>query len=47
MVAMSETAMREFLANHPRMIGVLFAATLLMMEVGQVAGAAASSTSGP
>lgn len=39
--------MREFLANHPRMIGVLFAATLLMMEVGTVAGANASTTPGP
>lgn len=40
------TTMKAFLAEHPRLMGVLFSALLLLMQAGQVAGGG-STYSGP
>lgn len=44
---MSDTTVTEFLKEHPRLLGALFGATVLLTQVGAVSGAAASSVSGP
>lgn len=41
---MSEHTVKDFLANHPRMMGVLFAATFLLWESGAVMAVGPSST---
>lgn len=44
---MSETnAMSEWLAEHPKMVGVLFTMTLLLSQAGSVM-AGSSATAGP
>lgn len=44
---MSENnAMSEFLAEHPKMVGALFTMTLLLSQMGGVAGQGAA-TAGP
>lgn len=37
---------REFLKDHPRILGVLFGLMVLLAEVGSVAGGEASGVSG-
>ena len=44
---MSETKASTFLAEHPKMIGVLFTALLLLSQSAAVEAARASSTAGP
>jgi len=44
---MSETNVAEFLREHPRLLGVLFGASVLLTQVGAVAASGASSVSGP
>lgn len=44
---MSDTSMREFLSEHPRMIGVLFTITLLLSQAGNAVAANSGSLSGP
>lgn len=41
-----ETSMKAYLADHPRMIGVLFTMTLLLSQAGAVA-AGGSNIAGP
>jgi len=43
---MSDDTVKTYLAENPRMIGVLFAMLLLLTQVGQVAGSS-SGWSGP
>lgn len=43
----SETAIQEFLASHPRMIGVLFMVLLVLAQAGQAAAANSSAIAGP
>ena len=45
---MSDTNVAEFLREHPRLLGVLFGASVLLTQVGAVAASAEGSTiSGP
>jgi hypothetical protein len=44
---MSDTNVAEFLREHPRLLGVLFGASVLLTQVGAVAASGASSVSGP
>lgn len=44
---MSETDFGSYLADNPRMIGVLFTLLVLLMSAGNAAGAAATIISGP
>ena len=45
---MSETNVAEFLREHPRLLGVLFSATVLLTQIGAVAAEGAAGTvSGP
>ena len=45
---MSETNVAEFLREHPRLLGVLFSATVLLTQIGAVAAEGAGTTvSGP
>ena len=44
---MSETNVAEFLREHPRLLGVLFSATVLLTQVGAAAAAEGSTVSGP
>ena len=39
--------MKAYLADHPRMIGVLFTMMLLLSQAGAVAAGEASATAGP
>ena len=43
---MSDSKTAEFLKEHPRMLGVLFALTVLMTQIGSVA-ATNTGTAGP
>lgn len=46
--AMSEAPVRDFLAQHPKTMGVLFAALLILWNSGAVAaGTTGCSTTGP
>jgi len=49
LVAMSQdtTRFRAFLEENPKWIGILFAAMMLLSQVGTVAAGAGSSTAGP
>lgn len=38
---------KDFLAEHPRMMGVLFTLVLLLSQVGNVAAQAGGTTIGP
>ena len=45
---MSETNVAEFLREHPRLLGVLFSATVLLTQIGAVAAEGhGSAVSGP
>lgn len=45
---MSETDITEYLAQHPKMIGVLFTVTLLLSQAGSVvANSSGTATPGP
>ena len=44
---MSETNVAEFLREHPRLLGVLFGATVLLTQVGAAAAGASGTVSGP
>ncbi|WP_458206766.1 DUF7503 family protein [Haladaptatus sp. NG-SE-30] len=44
---MSENTAQAYLAENPRMIGVLFTICVLLMQAGNVAAAASSTTNGP
>lgn len=44
---MSDENIRTYLANHPRMTGVLFTALLLLTQAGNAAAGAAYVTAGP
>ncbi len=44
---MSQKALVEYLESHPRMIGVLFTASLLLMQAGTVLACCGDSTHGP
>ncbi len=43
----TEHTVPNYLAEHPRMTGVLFMLFLLLTQAGQVAGAGGSVTIGP
>ncbi|WP_265338427.1 DUF7503 family protein [Haladaptatus pallidirubidus] len=40
-------ALSEYLESHPRMIGILFSASLLLMQAGTVLACCGDATSGP
>lgn len=42
-----ESTVTSYLAEHPRMIGVLFMLVLVLTQAGSAAGAASSSIAGP
>ena len=44
---MADNDIAAYLAEHPRMIGVLFTMVLLLSQAGGAAGAAAVACSGP
>lgn len=44
---MSLNAMRKTLENHPRLVGALFTASLLVMNVGNILAGSGGGTSGP
>jgi hypothetical protein len=45
---MSDRTVAEFLREHPRLLGVLFGASVLLTQIGAVAAeGAAKSVSGP
>ena len=44
---MSDSKVAEYLAENPRMIGVLFTMSLLLMEAGNVAANGADTIVGP
>lgn len=41
------TRLREFLEEHPKWIGVVFSAMMLLSQVGMVAAKAGTSNTGP
>ncbi|CCQ32540.1 hypothetical protein HLRTI_002425 [Halorhabdus tiamatea SARL4B] len=43
----SESEETSFLAQHPRMMGVLFMLLVLLTQVGAAAGAVSSANPGP
>ncbi|WP_458189890.1 DUF7503 family protein [Haladaptatus sp. NG-WS-4] len=44
---MAENSAQAYLAENPRMIGVLFTICLLMMQAGNAAAASSSQVNGP
>lgn len=44
---MTRTALAEYLAEHPRTIGILFAATILLAEAGSAMANGGIMNSGP
>jgi hypothetical protein len=44
---MSDSTLAAYLAEHPKMTGVLFTMTLLLAQAGSAAAAAAASNPGP
>ncbi|MFC6905077.1 DUF7503 family protein [Halalkalicoccus tibetensis] len=44
---MSNESIKTYLANHPRMTGVLFTALLLLTQAGNAAASHAVTTAGP
>jgi hypothetical protein len=44
---MSESDLKSYLAEHPRMIGALFTMTLLLSQAGNAAAGAVGGTAGP
>lgn len=43
----SNSDIKSFVVDHPRMMGVLFALALLLSQIGTVAAASGSTTIGP
>lgn len=46
-VVMSDSTLRTYLAENPRMTGVLFTMLLLLTQAGNAAAAAGSAHAGP
>ena len=46
-MSQSETEMERFLAEHPKMIGVLFTLLVLLTQMGAAAAGSANVTYGP
>lgn len=44
---MSADNLSDYLANHPKMIGVLFTLALLLAQAGTVAAGAGGAVAGP
>jgi hypothetical protein len=44
---MSDKSATEFLANNPRMMGILFTMTLLLMQAGNAVAGGGSTVVGP
>ncbi|MFC7166299.1 DUF7503 family protein [Halospeciosus flavus] len=44
---MSDTSIQSHLTENPRAVGVLFTVAVLLSQAGNVAGAAATTISGP
>ena len=44
---MTDSDMASFLAEHPRLMGVLFTLTVLLTQVGSVAAGNSHTISGP
>jgi hypothetical protein len=44
---MADSKMADYLAEHPRMIGVLFTMMLLLTQAGNVAAGSGITVSGP
>jgi len=44
---MEDRNVAEFLREHPRLLGVLFGASVLLAQMGSVAAEAGKSVSGP
>jgi len=44
---MADSDIAEYLAEHPRMIGVLFAIFMLLTQVGSVAAGGGTGYTGP
>lgn len=44
---MSEDSLKTYLANHPRMTGVLFTLLVLLTQAGNAAAGGAYVTAGP
>jgi len=42
-----DSAIRSYLAEHPKMMGVLFTLTLLLTQAGSAVAASATVTAGP
>lgn len=43
----TDTATTEWLADHPRMLGVLFMVTVLLAQAGSAAAAGGATVNGP
>ncbi|WP_224448686.1 DUF7503 family protein [Haloprofundus salilacus] len=46
-MSQNDSAMADYLANNPRMIGVVFTLMLLLSQAGNAAAAAGGWVSGP
>jgi len=46
-MSQAKPSMRDYLAEHPKMTGVLFTMLLLLSQAGMAAGASGGSTAGP
>jgi hypothetical protein len=46
-MSQTESTTAEFLESHPKLLGAVFMALVLLTQAGSVAGAAAGSTAGP
>jgi hypothetical protein len=46
-IAMSENSIKAYLANHPRMTGVLFTVLLLLTQAGNAAAGGHMTVAGP
>ncbi|WP_442904938.1 DUF7503 family protein [Haladaptatus sp. CMSO5] len=44
---MSDKSAKKFLANNPRMMGILFTMTLLLMQAGNTIAGGGSTVVGP
>lgn len=44
---MSESAFKQYLAENPKMIGVLFTLMMLLLQAGNAAANASATISGP
>ncbi|WP_169794666.1 DUF7503 family protein [Haloprofundus marisrubri] len=46
-MSQNDSAMADYLANNPRMVGVVFTMMLLLTQAGNAAAAAAGTVAGP